>query len=275
MTGPLLIGGCARSGTTALAMLLNSDPRVFVTNEENLLQVYGRVADAVSTRERLRRKAEDASGRPYADAETGLMREASVREPHTLADLHAYNFTAEGLHDAVYALYTAFHRRLGTPAAMEVWGDKWPLYWRQGARIFDLPGARYVHITRNPHDVVNSMLRRHAAARQGRDWWMAFNGVDRMIEEWRLALSVAHGFAREVSAERFLHVRYEDLVFDREAVLSRLSAFCGLEMKCGYALVDDPAKHFDRAHMTPEIAKDVERQTGVPATARQDWKEAA
>lgn len=240
-TPVVLIGGCPRSGTTPLMLLLNSDPRVFVSSEENLVELVVKLDAVLSTRERLQDKA------------GGRMRERSVRETASLGDLHRYNFSRAFVTGTLAEIYRIHHRALNRGAELKLFGDKYPRYYENLGSVFTLPLAvKYIHITRNPFDVVNSMLRRTRMAEQGKDWWKTATEPEKMIGMWNAAFEAV--VTRQAEPE-ILHLQYEDLVFRTDAVKARLCDFLGVELDLNYALVSDPEKHFDRSYIDPAVAR--------------------
>ena len=83
--------------------------------------------------------------------------------------------------------------------------------------LFPWPDARFLHIVRDPRDVARSCI--------GMGWagnvWV---GVDRWITAERLW----EGLKQRLTPQRFLEVRYEDLIREPEQVLTRICNFMGL-----------------------------------------------
>jgi len=118
--------------------------------------------------------------------------------------------------DAVYRCYLARHM----PAAT-VWGDKTPsnttfVEWLD--RVF--PSARYIHLLRDGRDVVSSFVRAGIAS--------SLRGA---CDDWQGRVRAARGLGRRVGRDRYLEMRYEDLVLDPQAEILRLCSFLGLEFR--------------------------------------------
>jgi len=240
MLKPLLIGGCPRSGTTALLFLLNSDPRVVISSEEDLPSLAARLHEDLGTRER-----------QIAKRGVGVGRELSLREQWPPGGTDPYHFTAAFLGPMVSHLYRLHHQELGREGKPSLIGDKLPRYYERldailGRKDHGL-AFRYLHLSRNPFDVVNSMLRRTEKTRQGKDYWKAITDPAAMIASWNAAVVAIH---RWRDHPRALHVLYEDLVFRREATLSRIANFIGIELECPYPLVEEESAHFSRDHLS-------------------------
>lgn len=243
----LLIGGSPRSGTTAVLQMLNSNPSAFISSEENLLKILQSLEKLLDTRSK-RAKALDKG-----------MRALSPRETLTLENIHSHNFDRESVWPTLRFIYQYHHERLHTGAPLMLWGDKLPAYARELDAILALPGIRYLHVTRNPLDVVNSMLRRLDAASKGQDWWKAITDFDAMVEAWADAYHAIE--AVEDRAEVF-HLHYEELVFDFGRSVAALNKFLGVDLQYQNVLISDPALHYDRSHLTGEM---IQRIAAHPA----------
>ena len=87
-----------------------------------------------------------------------------------------------------------------------------------------LPMARIIHVTRDPLDTCLSCYETRFAEGNRftydlRELGLHYRGYERLMEHWRAVLS----------ADRFIEVRYEDIVADLEGQARRLLAFCGLD----------------------------------------------
>ena len=135
-------------------------------------------------------------------------------------------------------------------------GEKKPEYYEAKlSRIFSDAVPVVIHISRRPDLVIDSMLRRTAAAAAGADWaWSRFfseqDGIDTWLRAWQFA--VAHR-----DAPWLLHLKYEDLVGDPERCMSTIFAHLGLD--------HGP---YDRAMIQSEPARRAAART-TPAFERQ------
>lgn len=239
---PLLIGACPRSGTTALIQILNSNPRVFVSSEENILKLTQTLGKSLGTQER--RSASLQKG----------MRALSVRETLTADNIHSHNFTEDCLWPSLRYIYKWHHRQLHPNNELEVWGDKLPNYYLELNSVMSLPKIRYLHITRHPLDVINSMLRRTEMARQGLDWWRAVTEFDDMLETW---VKAYQAICKIKSNKRVLHIHYEDLIFDFQTTINDINKFIDASLEYENILIQDPEAHFDRSFINEEQTKRV------------------
>jgi len=245
---PLLIGGAPRSGTTALLQVLNSHRSVYISSEENLVNTGKVLSKLLGTRERRARTL------------TGGMRSLSHRETLTLDNIHSHNFSVKSVWPAILYMYKWHHKRHAEGEPLVVWGDKYPNYYKEIDEVLALPHARYLHITRNPYDVVNSMLRRTEMSKQGKDWWKAITDIDQMIEAWAQAYSTILRIERNPNV---FHMHYESLVFDFDKTMDGLNNFLGVDFAYENLMVDDPDKHYERDFISEEIEQRISSNSQV------------
>ena len=249
MTGDfLLIGGSPRSGTTALLQLLNSDPHVFISSEENVFKSMPALEGLLDSRGRLARKMQ------------GQMRELSPRETLTMDNIHSYNMDVSAVWPTLRFIYEHHHQQIHPGLSLKVWGDKLPAYARDIQKVLSMPDVRYLHITRNPYDVVNSMLRRTEAARQGKDWWKSITEFDEMLEVWAESYLAIKKFEDQ---HNVLHLHYEQLVFDFRQSSQQICHFLKSDLRFENLLVDNPDLHFDRSLLTADMVRRISEHPAV------------
>ena len=104
------------------------------------------------------------------------------------------------------------------------WGDKRPSVVLNLDAVFAMfPDAQYVNLVRDPRAVVASI--RKAGRRHN---WPA-HGVPGGTDTWERSVRAADRWQRRLSPDRFLQLRYEDLVTDPAAALARTVAFLDLD----------------------------------------------
>ncbi len=101
-----------------------------------------------------------------------------------------------------------------------LWGDKTPLNseylpWIRAT----FPQARYVHIVRDGRDAVTSMLR--AGMQEG--------DIKRCCLEWRIRVQANLAIQRKLAADQYMELRYERLVTEPVAEVTRVCQFLGIE----------------------------------------------
>lgn len=198
---PFFIVGAPRSGTGLLRNLLRSHPRLAIPGESHFIPGFYLGYGEPRSRRAVRRMARRIL------AQFRVRRWELELEPADFDDCRTYA-------EIVSRLYGAFAARQGA----ERWGDKTPQYaahmWVL-ARIF--PEARFVHIVRDGRDAALSILR------------MSFgpDGLGAAARQWRELVRRARSDGEALGPERYLEIRYEDLVGDPIATMRRVCEFLG------------------------------------------------
>lgn len=200
--GPIFVGGLERTGTSLLYALLASHPNIAMTRRTNWWTFFdhrfGDLADdanldrclAAMLQYRRHRKLEPDPKRLRVEFRAG---ERSYCRLFALLEEHH----AEGV---------------GKPR----WGDKSLHTERYADRVFDcFPGARILHMIRDPRDRYASSLKR---------WKRNRGGVGSATAAW--VASVRLGERNQARhPDRFRIVRYEVLAHDPEGTLRELCQF--------------------------------------------------
>lgn len=209
---PFFIVGTGRSGTTLLQRMLSAHPGIIIPPET---QFFSRFDPALGFTD------------PLREREVGAYIERIGRDPwweELGLDLGAYRAHIEGGDRFADGMLLWMLRELsfGAPevAGGVRFGEKTPHHEKKIARINTLfPEARFIHIVRDPRDVVVSLCRE--------DWW-PWKSVQRTARAIRKTL-VRQRCAERTIGDRYLRVRYEDLVADAEGTLRAVCAFLGEE----------------------------------------------
>jgi Sulfotransferase family len=193
--------GVWRSGTTLLRMMLDAHPELAVPPETHfapsLIKACRKGSSPAEVTELL------ASHRRWGDF--GLEAD-ELRERLGDAD----RVTARRALRTFYELY-AEHQ--GKPR----WGDKTPAYVNHIRLIAGvLPEARFVHLIRDGRDVALSI----------KGLWFGPDTVEGAAEMWAQRIGTGREQARD--PDRYLELRYEDLVADPESQLRRVCSFVEL-----------------------------------------------
>jgi protein-tyrosine sulfotransferase len=219
---PIVLGGCGRSGTTLLRMMLDSHRRICCGPESSVFR--RRALDPAALAERF----------GFAVAEVNAIYEAARSRPQFI--------------EAFAAL--CMHK-----TGKSRWGEKTPRNIGRLREIFrHFPEARFVHVLRDGRDVACS-LRTHPRHRveDGRlvplDTWKSIAACAR---RWRNDLEASRPFWDD---PRFHTVRYEALVNEPRSVLERLMAFLGEpwdEAMLAHAGTGSPFRDVTRFAQNPE-----------------------
>ena len=213
--GPVFVGGCPRSGTTLVRVMLDAHPELAIPGETRILvdgyrarARWGSLEDAESRRGVARWVVERKVSRHERlspDAEELVERMAAA--PPTIGSVLGAGFE----------LYAERH---GKPR----WGDKRPSLVLNLDAVFAMfPDAQYVNIVRDPRAVVASIRR------VGRQQRWGGHGIAGGVEKWERSMRAADRWRRRLRSDQFHELRYEDLVADPAAVLEPLVAFLELD----------------------------------------------
>lgn len=249
------VSGAPRSGTTMIARLLNTHPRVGCLNEISLLDIFDTLrplfaaqAERNAVTARVRANQDVGAPSPVAPVPRGLVTTPGDAgqmspDPQRLADRYAAERdTALGGHgfgQGAGALDARLHGGRAARSLVEIvldkadvtrCGTKYPnldLVEASRALEADLLDLRLLHIVRRPSDVINSSLARRNKALRGADQWH-IHSVEEACMEW-MADWNRGSTARAVLGNRLLTIRYEDLVTDGPVVCDHIARHLEIE----------------------------------------------
>lgn len=192
--GPIFVLGCGRSGTTLLRTMLNHHPDIAIPLESLFVIDYLRV----ETR---------------CDIET--LKSLFIRE----YELHEWGLGIQG-HElrqfgSVPDIIRYAHEKYAKCQGKSRWGQKTPRFIRYVEKLVEAyPDALFVHVIRDPRAVAAS-LRKSRAHRSN-----ALFAAKRWVRDVQAGLEAQNAFP-----DRFIEVRYEDLVCDTMDCLRRVCDF--------------------------------------------------
>jgi hypothetical protein len=142
--------------------------------------------------------------------------------------------------DALAALFECY----AAMASSRIVGDKTPEYLTQVPLLTELfPGAKFVHIVRDPRDYVISMRKAWGKSllRAAYRWkaWIRKFGVD----------------VRALSVD-YVEVRYEDLLSAPRPTLQKICDFLGVEFEAAMLTLDKPSENLGDAQGAVTIVAD-------------------
>src|SRR5262249_19847525 len=122
------------------------------------------------------------------------------------------------LEGTVDQLFTAYARRSGKTS----WGDKTPAYTAEIHILNKMfPGARFIHIIRDGRDVALSLLQQ---------WWGP-NDLMSALRHWAETVQCARKMLQMLPEERYVEVRFEDLVADPAREVLKITNLLGVEFE--------------------------------------------
>jgi hypothetical protein len=247
---PLFVGGCPRSGTTMLQVMLDLHPELGVPQETNFIRQlwwqrasFGDLADPANRRRAARwiLSGDDHRARR-------LRRRHELTRRHAVRRIAAAGPTIGSIVEAALRLHAGSKPR---------WGDKRPAYSGFiGPLLAMFPDAQYVNLVRDPRGAVASQLEM--------GWDPAEVAVPAAIARWEGAIARTDEAARRLCPDQLLDVRYEDLVDDPAAELERILGFAQLPAGAAVGTMVSGERHgrFGRAHALvaePVTSSSVER----------------
>ena len=206
MTGPLVVLGVSRSGTTLLRVVLDRSPGIAIPDESFFIPLLARRHRGRVDRERF---LDDLSRLP-TPAAWGL----------SPADVAPRLRSGMRIGEAIAAIYEAYATKMGKPR----WGDKTPMYMRHLPLLERLfPDAQYVHLIRDGRDAAHSFLRMPEGT-FARTWAHPDSAAE-FACLWRAEVTSARELGQRMGSSRYLEVRYEDLVGAMDAAVRRICGF--------------------------------------------------
>ncbi len=205
---PFFIVGTGRCGSTLLQAMLISHPRIAIPPETFFfaeLDPALAFADPLPV-DRIDAYVDHCQAQPH-------WKDLGIASDELRAALRAGTRDAAGLFGWLMA------RLLGDDARGRRWGEKTPRHEQHVARIAALlPDARFIHIHRDPRDVVASLLEME---------WRSSGSVGLLAREVRRTHRRQQRAEAALAPERYLRLRYEDLVTAPEPTLQRVCDFLG------------------------------------------------
>jgi len=204
---PFFILGCVRSGTTMLRDVLRAHPNLACPEETH----FFRWASPFGTPEYIKACAESAVLKKHR-AMDGISEEEFKKLLQTSRS-----------RPQLMRRYMELFMGRNKPQATR-WFDKTPQNVYGAAMIFDVfPKAKFVHIVRNPLDVVASL-------KLGRQ--MKVDDLYGAINYWNEALGIVN-VLRRCGPARMHEVRYEDFAREPERCTAEILSFVGEQPVAG------------------------------------------
>jgi Sulfotransferase family len=207
MSAPFFIVGSARSGTTLLRLILNAHPEVAVPPESRFVVELYPGSDTIERDGFLARLS------AHKRFETWDIPIEAVADEFPPGKEVPYA-------DAIRAAYRAYARVNGK----DQWGDKTPRYVENIDLLAALfPETRFIHLIRDGRNVTLSYA----------DVPFGPKTVGKAAKLWADRVKVGLTVGRALGGERYLEIRYEDLVEDAEGETKDICHFLGLAFDPG------------------------------------------
>ncbi len=245
---PIFVVGAARSGTTLLQSMIDAHPDIALVGELHFFDQILRLREAIpeplgaEAGDRLRRGILACHAIQFVP---GIEDALDRALPRLAADPRA-------TYGLLFRLLLEAFREMRGAARV---GEKTPGNVRYLAEIVHLfPDARIVHILRDPRDSISSRIRYPFSSPS-----VIFNTL-----LWKIEMIHAFDFAAAEGrgAERYMEVRYEDLVREPERLLRRICDFIGVDFRTAML---DGHRRADRVvrgeHWKAGIAEPVNRRS--------------
>ena len=207
MAHPFFIVGSARSGTTLLRLILNAHPDVAVPPESRFVVELYDGNDDVDTEDFIRRLSAHKRFQTWDIPVETVRAEVGQAARVTYAD-------------AIRATFRAYASANGKTS----WGDKTPRYVENLDLLCSiLPEARVVHLIRDGRNVALSYA----------DVPFGPKTVGRAAALWARRVMAGRDACPRIGKDRYLEIRYEDLVEDPAGETKDICAFLDLEFDPG------------------------------------------
>jgi len=195
---PVIVGGCARSGTTLMRVMLDTHPNIYYGPESNLFTPV-----RIKTRKRIR--------------------ELSWRFDVPVQDLRGMLDESGCLPEFI----EKFFNHLAGAQGKERWGEKTPTNVLRLDYIFrHFPRSKFIHMIRDGRDVACS-LRNFPKSKMVDGKIVPVNSnnpLDECIERWVHDVEAGRRWAGD---QRYMEVKYEGLVLNAEETLKKVLGFLG------------------------------------------------
>lgn len=210
----VFIVGCYRSGTSLMRLILSSNPQIYVSHETNYIdRIWIRLASYY----------DHSGGCDLAKLHRDVVALLEGERWDPLPQLHElleWVKTNGADYPSIVTFYATWGARREGRGPLLYWGDNTPRYVHCLSLLKSLfPNARFIHMVRDPRDVVASALRLSLGGKTplgiGYDWERA----------------IASGLSAEMTwgPDQVKRVTYESLVREPTRTVEEICGFLGVE----------------------------------------------
>lgn len=207
---PIFIVGANRSGTTLLRLILNAHPRIGIPEEVSYLNpwIAEHWRETVPDRDAFRHRVQwQLQHSMQPDAFPGIDHEVLCHEVVDQAEVYDYRAVYQGALGA----WARYHGKVR-------WGEKTPgnLFYVDTLRAM-FPEAQFIHLVRDPRAGVQSMQT------------TSFFSSDVVLNALNRRKYLREGLRRDATMppDRWMRIRYEDLLASPEETVRTLCRFLG------------------------------------------------
>jgi hypothetical protein len=210
MEKPFFIVGAQRSGTTLVRLLLNAHSKIAIPEEGTFWMPLLRRSKNNVQREIKGNELENCLKYIQKNPQ---FQSWGLDPLNTIEKIRAQGGCT--LDKIVSEFYVAYAKSFNK----DTWGDKTPSFFRMVPVLDALfPHARFIHIVRDGRDIYLS--------------WRKLNIQNRNISvsafEWIYKVNKARRELESLIPERYLEIRYEDMIAEPSKTLQRICDFLGL-----------------------------------------------
>lgn len=243
MSDPFFIVGSARSGTTLLRMMMNAHPEVAVPPESRFIIELWPGERYIEVQRFL-----DALAAHGCFQSWDLSIEAVAR---AIGDTGRVSYA-----QAVSGAFSAYARVNGKSR----WGDKTPRYVERIELLAQLfPGARFIHLVRDGRNVALSYANVPFGPKT----------VGKAAALWATRVTAGRVSGSALGGERYLEIRYEDLVEDPSGEVKDICGFLDLDFDAGMLDYTERA----RGSVLPRATRYNPHVTEPPQTNVRSWQD--
>jgi len=213
------IVGTGRCGTTLTARVMNAHSRICVPHELQIAFEYShngeRLAEIFASGKNLFYKAED------------YIQQVQARCPHDFMAYYNYQAFFNELHYpqlSLRRLLTRFYCNIAQSYRKSIFAEQVPWYGQNIPLLNKIfPKSKFIHLVRDGRDVSISYART--------PWW--HQDPQQNLQRWQQEIQKIEKDGAHLLKDRFLSIRYEDLVTKPEATVKDMCEFLGVDYEKG------------------------------------------
>lgn len=212
----LVIGGCPRSGTTALLDCLNHHNNIGLIPEYNFFKV-------IDDFEKIFYKEENSRKKLWIENINSNKRDEKAKV--LLKDF--LQFIPQKEKHLKPLIHSLFQHVFSEKKDLKVIGEKLPLYFKQPQDKLNkaLSNIKYIHLFRNPLWVMNSFQHRTNLTKQKKDLWK-HNDLNKSMDLW---LESIRFYRQNKNKLEILPLKYEDFFVNPDITYKKIFDFIEVE----------------------------------------------